>query len=175
MRLATVSDSSVAVLNGNSRLDEFAFEDGEYVPPPGVYRELVDNGDGTYTWVDKDSTLYDFDTDGKLASITDRNGNQLTFGYDAGGLLPIIGYSEYMNPSGETIVGYDYMLTSITDAVGRSVSLHYNTEGRLDSLVDFTGRAWHYGYVRKGDLTLWWTSRAGRGTTGMMAMTILYL
>ncbi|ESU31423.1 hypothetical protein G3A_16780 [Bacillus sp. 17376] len=60
---------------------------GGYEAAGGVYLDLVKNTDGTYTITATDGTKTNFNTSGKISSITDTNGNTITFVYDASGKL----------------------------------------------------------------------------------------
>jgi len=148
MRLKKLANENIVIINGDGKIDEYTYDSQNlvYISPAGVYNELVDNGDGTFTLTEEHGTKYEFDSDGKITSIRDRNQNQLTFTYDAAGLLPITGYSEYLQTPGEIIVAYDYMLTTITDDTAREINLTYNSKGRLETITDFSGRTWTYTY-----------------------------
>ena len=63
-----------------------------------------------------------FTAAGQLTSTIDRNGNTTTFSYTGANL------------------------TQITDAVGRSVSLTYDSNGRVTKVTDPIGREWRYTY-----------------------------
>ena len=97
--------------------------DGTYSSPDGIFDTLTKNGQ-TYTITTKNGIAYQFNQTGYLSSITDRNGNQLTFTYD-------------------TNTG---VLTTITDTVGRKVNLAYTAERKVSSIRDFMGRVWQYAY-----------------------------
>jgi RHS repeat-associated protein len=70
---------------------------------------LTQPGTPAFRVTDKHQTKYEFDTNGVLTRIADRNNNQLTFGYTSGDL------------------------TSITDTFGRTVTLNY-AGGKLDTI-----------------------------------------
>jgi len=64
--------------------------------------QLVANQDGTYTLTFKDGRVHQFNSSGRLLSLTDRNQNTATITYDGNGLL-----------------------TGITDASGRTLTFTY--------------------------------------------------
>jgi RHS repeat-associated protein len=64
--------------------------------------QIVNNVDGTYTLTFKDGRVHQFNSSGKLLSITDRNNNTITLSYDSNGRL-----------------------TTITDASGRTLTFAY--------------------------------------------------
>ncbi|MFH0790479.1 MAG: RHS repeat-associated core domain-containing protein [Candidatus Omnitrophota bacterium] len=93
------------------------------------------------------------EADGTVAEIIDRNNNRLTFTYDALGKLPLIGIPLYTkDPLTPRLIAYQYLLTKITDSVGREINLTYDERGRLVKLTDFSGRDVIYGYDQSGNL-----------------------
>lgn len=103
---------------------------GSYQPPPHVHAALTKNSDGTHTLRESDGTVRGFDADGKLTSITDRNGNSLTLSYDTVGFL-----------------------ISLTGASGRIVQLTKGADGRVESITDPANRIFRYAYDSAGNLT----------------------
>lgn len=153
VQLKRLSSGNIIIINGDSRKDEFLydFQNDLYVPPAGVYSELVSNQDGTYTLTKKNKTRYNFDINGNCVRIIDRNNNQITFTYTET-KAPLIGRSQYFVNQTEGVVGYDYQLTKITDTVGREINFTYNLDGRLEKISDFTGREIIYTYNEFNDL-----------------------
>jgi YD repeat-containing protein len=103
---------------------------GGYEAAGGVYLDLVKNTDGTYTITATDGTKTNFNTSGKIRSITDTNGNTITFVYDASGKL-----------------------TKIQDASGRATSIAFATNGYVSSVTDPAGRITSYSYDASGNMT----------------------
>lgn len=95
--------------------------DGGYTAPAGVLSSLARDGDN-YALSTKSQRTYRFDAAGRLVRLADRNDNALTFAY----------------------AGDD--LTTITDTVGRVVTLSYDGAGRLTGLSDPLARTVGYGY-----------------------------
>ncbi len=154
LRLRKLHSGNVVILDGRNRKDEYVFNpaDGSFRAPAGIYHALSDDGDGTFSVTDKHGTKYDFDLNGCLSAIVDRNGNALTFTYDPAGKLPIQGTSAYFVNQATGVIGYDYRLTKVTDPAGREISFAYNSDGRLAAVSDFAGRTWRYGYDVAGNL-----------------------
>nr|WP_245891221.1 DNRLRE domain-containing protein [Desmospora activa] len=100
--------------------------DGTYQAPPGIHFELTKKSG--YTLEDKDQTKYQFNTTGRLTSITDANNNKTTISYTGS------------NP------------TSITDASGRKVNLTFNTSNRVTKVTDPANRTTEYTYDTAGNL-----------------------
>lgn len=107
-------DGSVVLQSGGNK--SFYTSSGSgYTSPPGDYSTLAKNADGTYVITYRDGHKYNFRTDGKIVSMTDRFNNIISFGYTGGDL------------------------TSITDQVQRSTNIVYDqtvTPHRISSITD---------------------------------------
>ncbi|MBZ0165707.1 MAG: hypothetical protein K8I00_02795, partial [Candidatus Omnitrophica bacterium] len=140
---------------GTGREEEFVYNAGSYDSPKGVYLNLIQNGNGTWTVTQPNGTNYEFNVAGVLTEISDRNGNAITFAYSA---TPEAIYSYPLYPrttpvTSATVVGYEYQLTTITDTVGRDIDFTYNTDGKLDKITDYSGREVSFSYdANTGDL-----------------------
>ena len=127
-------DGQVGVHYGDGHAD-YWMSDGEggYVMSvPGVYDELIYNdGDGSWTLTQTNEDVYQFDADGRLLSITDKNDNITSFSYD--------------NPN------VPFYTTAVTDPIGRSLVLEYQEVAtdiwRLWKVTDWTGRYVEYTYT----------------------------
>lgn len=84
--------------------------------------ELYQLTDGTFELRFKEGQLLRFDTSRRPIAMVDRNGNTTTLSYNGS------------------------QLTSVTDAVGRSITFQYNGQGFVEQVTDFTGRRWLYTY-----------------------------
>jgi RHS repeat-associated protein len=94
----------VQIRRGDGRRDAFQKNpDSSYAPPPNVFDVLTKNGDSTFTLTLKNQTQYEFSTAGKLTRIHEPAGNQILLSYVAG------------------------KLSSVTDAVGRTVGFGYTS------------------------------------------------
>lgn len=123
------------VHDGNGRDDLFGpvgvdtWEAGEF------FQTLVQNPNGTYTMLFADTGKWHFKAldgspaEGKLTSSEDRNGNAMTFSYDALGRL-----------------------TGIVDTLARNYTIAYDANGDLVSLTDFGGRQVLYEYYSDNDV-----------------------
>ena len=124
---------------------------GGYVSPAGIYDELTKVGNTVYlTTKDKITYEYDYST-GKLKYIRDRYGNKIKFYYEGGKLRKIYD----CDPSNENVeigrtltLNYnaDGKLESITDNAGRKVSYAYNTQGKLETVTDLNNNKTKYYY-----------------------------
>jgi RHS repeat-associated protein len=107
--------------------------DGSFSSPPGIHYTLEYTG-GVYKLKDRRGVTYTFQYVGsglpRLSSaVTDRNNNTLTYSYT------------------------NDRLTSITDTVGRTVTVSYNASGYIASLTDNANRTTQYSYDANGRLT----------------------
>ncbi len=127
--------TNVDIFDGNTRQDTFfRLPDSSFAANQffslgnfGVGNSFVLTFADTGTW--RFFPLDGSPTAGKLAAITDRNGNAITFGYH-----PANG-----------------RLTNVTDTLGRNISVTYNADGFIDSVTDFAGRSVHYAYYQNAD------------------------
>ncbi len=102
--------------------------DGSYNPPLGVAATLVKEVDDTFLLTTKSQTTLDFDVNNQLQTWKDPNNNTVTFNYTGGNL------------------------TSVTNQVGRSLTLTY-VSNRISKVTDSEGRFTEYLYDASGNLT----------------------
>ncbi len=120
-------DNAVTVHIGSQLMEFVKLPDGTYSPPLGVTTQLIDNGNNTYSLKERFGTRLDFNTSNNITSLTDVDGNTLTFTYN----------------------GSD--LDTVRDTFGRTITLHYSS-GKISSVSDSSGRSLSYGYTND-DLT----------------------
>ncbi len=139
-RLIPLSNGNVTVILGeDSSVNTFTYSGGEFIPPYGVFQELKQNSGGTWTLTKEHGKQYHFDLNGNLASIKDRNGNEIKFTYSIG-TYPILD-----SGTGDVLAN-DYRLLHITDTLTRNIDLVYNPSGRLAAIYDPLGRSVTYSY-----------------------------
>ena len=88
---------------------------------------VIEKGPGGYHLKEPDGTDYSFDSQGRLAAITDRNGNAQILAYQ------------------------DTLLQSVEDNFGRRLDFAYNQESRLISVSGPAGKM-DYGHDSQGNL-----------------------
>lgn len=114
-----------------------------YGSPPGDFSILEKLPDGRFRRTMKDQTVHQFDAAGRIASITDRNGNQTVYQYDGAGNL-----AKIVDPVGlEMVFAYTASrLASITDPANRVTQFQYDAAGNLTKVTDPDGssRTWEY-------------------------------
>jgi RHS repeat-associated protein len=116
------------------------FQDGIWVDEKHGF-SMYENGDGTYTRYPKSGVREDYDSEGRLVSITDLNGNCITFSYSQYGLSTI-------TDTVGRVLTFSYSggkLTSISDGI-RTTTYTYSG-GKLVSVTDPIGRVTSYGYM----------------------------
>lgn len=164
-------------MGADGRITRFALiGNGVYQTSTGYFETLVQNLDGTFTLTDKFKTIYHyisvpgttFQVAGpvyRLDTMTDRDGNVTSMGYNSGNLTSTTdtygrtvtyGYNAQQHltsvtdPLGRTTTfGYDStgrQLKSITDANGKTTSYTYNTLYQITTKTDGDGRVFTYGY-----------------------------
>jgi len=133
----------------------FTTNGNAFTPPLGRYDTLVKNGDGTYALTIQHSrSVYRFNADGSLASLTDDYGNVITYTNDASGRIQRMADSAGSGRYIDVTWGADGRIASLTDNGGRVVKYFYETgNGTLTSFSDpvaasdSSSRSAYYTYV----------------------------
>ncbi len=117
-----------------------------YTPPSGRHDTLLRRPDGSWTLAIQNSrSVWLFNQDGSLASITDEYGNVQSWAYDGGGHLQRVTdviSGRYL----DVYFGADGRLSAVQDSAGRLVQYTYNTNGSLASVTDPLNRVTTYTY-----------------------------
>jgi RHS repeat-associated protein len=133
----------------------FGATGGSFTPPLGTNHVLVRNADGTYSLtLQQTRSVYRFNADGSLASLTDDYGSAIAYTYDGSGRVQQIadsaGSARYINVTW----GADGRIASLTDNTGRVYKYFYNADagtltGVSDPIVssDSSSRSTYYTYV----------------------------
>jgi RHS repeat-associated protein len=122
--------TNVLFIQGDGSTWTFYPNNGGYVGEPGMFDTLVyNNSNNTWTLTDKGQTVTSFDSNGRLAFITDKNGNTLTCSNVAG------------------------VFNTIQDTAGRTVSFTTNSYGCIASMTDPLNRTVRYFYDSRTNLT----------------------
>jgi RHS repeat-associated protein len=120
---------SATLYQGNGSTVPFTeADDGSFTPPAWTQDSLSGNPASGYTLTRSNQIRYHFAANGRLESVTDRNGNTTTLSYDGSGRLE-----------------------TITDPAGRKITLAYTAEGLVESATDPMGHVVKYTY-ENGDL-----------------------
>jgi RHS repeat-associated protein len=105
-KLTLLTSGSVLARYPDGSSVSFALSGGVYSPPTGIHDGLVKNGDNTYTLTTKAQIKYNYDTNGRLTSIVDRDSNTTSLSYNSLG-----------------------QLSTVTDPGGRQLTFTYETGG----------------------------------------------
>ncbi len=161
MRLFVLADGNLLLKHGDNTRTEFSPDGPDSYTEIDGYSTIQANGDGTHTLTKSNGYTYMFDIDGCPVSVSDQNNNQLLLTYDSDGggvkyLVPYSGVSPYALMDTPITLGYDFQLIRIDEArdgvpVGRYVELTYNSDGRIETVQDFTGRQVTYEYDPSGN------------------------
>ncbi|HJQ75706.1 MAG TPA: DUF6531 domain-containing protein [Acidimicrobiia bacterium] len=116
---------------------------GGFLRPDELYGRLVAEVDDSFRLEFFDGVTWDFDSQGRLASMSNWDGQTVTISYDADRLTSVsssVGYS--------LDVGYDGSgrLSTVTSNDGRSVSYGYDASGLLTSYMNANGAITTYQY-----------------------------
>ncbi|WGS88499.1 RHS repeat-associated core domain-containing protein [Methylomonas sp. UP202] len=122
-----LQDKAISVQLGDRALSYRQLPDGSFVAPPGVTTQLIKNANGTYKLSERFGTVLAFDASNRIQSLTDIDGNALSFTYTSD------------------------LLTQVKDAYNRTLTLSY-TAGKLTQVADNQGRNVTYSYTGN-DLT----------------------
>jgi len=131
--ILSLSGTDLRLLDGAGNTDRFVRQaDGSWVAE-GLFRRIVQNGDGSYTLYFENTAQWEFhpttgSLPGKLRAIRDRNGSTLNLTYDGQGRL-----------------------ARTTDAVGRDTTINYDAAGRVVTVRDCAGRVVSYAYYQSGE------------------------
>ena len=154
-RLQIGTNGDVTAFGGDGQQLFFAKEpDGSFQAANGGRSTLTSTSSGGYEMVTTDQTHYAFDSQGRLTSLDDRNGQGLSFTYDSFSNLSTIhesagrdiavatdasGHITGITLPDNRHVTYGYtsgLLTSVTDLRGGTITYTYDTSNRLKTIVD---------------------------------------
>jgi len=129
--------TTATLYRGDSKTRTFTLTNGVWTPDPGqlvtTLTQQVDGGGNTvgFTYVNENDEAEKYDANGRLISITSRSG-----------LVQSLQYVNIFN-----------LLSSVTDAFGRKLTLTYNGSGILTGIADPSGGKYSYTYDGKGNLS----------------------
>lgn len=140
--------ASIAItLPGGYEIHFILAADGKFCGPLGCLYQLERQGDG-YKLSHKNGTVYLYDAEGQIQSISSLDGNIIRFSHEDGNI------SAVSNRSGSFTFTYnaDGKLTSVTDSVGRVTAMTYDGD-YLVSVTNTDGDSLRYTYDDNGYLT----------------------
>ena len=156
------TDNTVTVRLEDGHDEQYQNSGGTYTPKDaGVYNKLTKNPNNTFTVTQKDKKKYNFNANGKLAAVVDRNNNTATLDYNGNNQLSrvnipggrtvdftydasnrITKISDTLTPTPRTVLyGYDANnnLVSVTDARGKITTFAYDANNLLITATDAAG------------------------------------
>ena len=132
------------LMNEEGGREIYTLVNGAWVPPPGVHATLVQNPDGTFTLTRPTRVRLNFDPQGKLLSIVDRNQNRISLSYEGERLVGI------SDPVGRPVLRFQYdnlgRIVGVSDLAGRCVGYAYDEDGNLVEFTDVAGGRTRYVY-----------------------------
>jgi RHS repeat-associated protein len=144
------SDNAVVIAFGDGHQEVYAANGaGGYISQSGIYNVLTTSGSG-YTLTTKEQQKYNFNSQGQLTSIVDKNNNTVALVYTGNNLTTIT------NTVGRTIsfaYNANNCLTNITDPLGRTVRFAYDANTNLISVTDTRGGLTQFRYDQYHQLT----------------------
>ena len=133
-------ERAVAVHLGMKTLTFVRQPDGSYSSPPGT-TWTFSGEPGSFTMQERNGKTYAFNANNQIQTITDPDGNALTFTYSGTNLQTV---ASSFGP--QFTLGYTgNLLTSVSDNDGRSVSYQYDSNN-LENFVDAVGKDWGITY-----------------------------
>ncbi|MEG5025164.1 MULTISPECIES: FG-GAP-like repeat-containing protein, partial [unclassified Microcoleus] len=147
------SDASVLLIDGDGSdlvFDKSTAAGGGYVSPPGDFSKLEKLADGTFTRTLTDKTVYSFNTDKRLVSVKEANGDETKYTYNSSGEL-----SQIIDVAG-LITKLTYAngkVSQIEDPAGRLTKLEYDAAGNLLHIVDPDTKARTFSYDSERHIT----------------------
>jgi RHS repeat-associated protein len=141
--LSINSSNSAVIAFGDGHQETYATNGtGGYVSETGVFNNLTSSG-GAFTLATKDQQRYNFDSQGRLTSIADKNNNTVTLTYSGDNLTAI-------TDTVDRAVSFTYdannCLTNISDPLGRTVQFAYDADTDLVSVTDVRGGVTQFAY-----------------------------
>lgn len=109
------------------------------------YGTLTQNQTGSFTLTFKDKRIHQFNSAGRLTSLTDRNNNQTVLNYDASNRL-----SSIVDSFGQTLTvttDTDGRVIGLTDGFGAVATYAYGANGRLNSVIYPDGSKFVFTYI----------------------------
>lgn len=112
---------------------------------PGMQGAVVTLAGSTRVLTFKDQTVWTFDGSGRMVAQRDRNSNQVTISRDGQGRVTTL-----TEPAGRqltfTYSGTGLQISQVSDPIGRTVRYSYDGAGRLSTVTDPAGGVTSYTY-----------------------------
>jgi len=143
-----LSYKTVAVTMGIRTLEYVELPDGTYAAPAGVTMTLSKDGSNQYVLSERHGNTYSFNSDNRIASITDQHGLVKNFIYTNDKLTQVTdGYGRTL-----TLTWSGEKITRVADGTGRDVDFTY-TGDDLTSVSDPDNHSWTFAYDTEHRIT----------------------
>ena len=127
--LVVNGDGSVTITEADGSQVTATPDSGGFDVPAWADSTLVENGDGTYTFVRQATESFTYSSSGQLTAIADASGATTRLAYSSG------------------------KLHTVTDPSGRALTFAYGTNGLVSTVTDPMSRVTTYGYDGSANLT----------------------
>jgi len=135
-------DNAVSINDGQRVTTFIEQPDGSFTPPPGMKVSLIETN-GAYAMQERHGNSYEFSTNALIETITDPDGNTLSFTYNTDTNL----YQIISSFGPQFTFSYvNDLLDTVSDNSGRSVSYQYDADNNLTNFVDAGGFDWGITY-----------------------------
>lgn len=144
---SSTGDTKIVYPDGHTVIFRPVSGTNEYSTPESIFDKLLKNADNTYTLRLQSKLTYKYNNNGKLSSITDKNGNELSLQYDGSGRLVLI-----TGASGKSLnLTYENgKIKTITDPAGRTIIYTYDQSNNLSKVKGIGEGTTTYEYVAQG-------------------------
>ncbi|MEI6569554.1 MAG: DUF6531 domain-containing protein, partial [Verrucomicrobiota bacterium] len=143
INLSINASNSAVITYGDGHRETYATNGaGAYLGEPGIFNTLANLG-GTFLLTTKDQRKYSFDLQGRLASISDKNGNAIALAYDGTSLSAV---TDTVGRSINFSNDFNGCLLQITDPLGRAVRFTYDASTNLVSVSDLRSNLTQFAY-----------------------------
>ena len=135
----------------------------EFTLPSWADSTLVENEDGSYTFVRQGTETFTYNSSGQLTTIADANGATTALAYSSGKLHTVT------DPSGRTLTfayGDNGLVSTVTDPMSRETTYAYDGSDNLTSVTDPMSHVTSFTYGTGGSAHLLLTMTMPNGQSG---------
>ena len=142
--MRVVAGSPTRVIHENGAETQFTPSGNAFTADPDIFATLArDTTTGAYTYQRRNANSFTFDTNGRLSSIKDRNGETTSLTWTAAVLT--IKTSDARTLTGS--LDASGRIVQLAGPGGRTIGYHYDATGDLDAVTDPDGKVWRYSYA----------------------------
>ena len=141
--LAVNEDGSVTITEADGSQVTAIPDGSDFDVPSWADSTLVQNEDGSYTFVRQGTQTFTYNSSGQLTSIADANGATTSLAYASGKLHTVT------DPSGRSLTfayGENGFVSAVTDPMSRETQYSYDDSGNLTSVTNPLGNVTSFTY-----------------------------